>query len=154
MKSGEVAQGFIYSVEETITELGLKNSSAKVFPKDTVLVAMYGATAGKVGVLKIELTTNQAVCGILPNKRYIPEFLYYYLLSQTEHLISQSTGGAQPNISQAIIKKLKIPAVPIEIQRQIVDALLEEKSYVDSSNHLIKIFEQKIKDRIAKVWGE
>jgi type I restriction enzyme M protein len=154
LKSGEVAQGYIYSVEETITELGLKNSSCKLFPKDTVLVAMYGATAGKVGLLKVESTTNQAVCGILPNGNYVPEFLYYYLLSQTDFLISQSTGGAQPNISQTIIKKLKIPVVPIEIQQQIVNMILEEKSHVDSSNHLIGIFEQKIKDRIAKVWGE
>lgn len=154
LKSGEVAQGYIYSVEETITELGLANSSAKLFPINTVLVAMYGATAGKVGILKIESTTNQAVCGILPNERYLPEFLYYYLLSQTEYLISQSTGGAQPNISQTIIKKLRIPSVPIEIQRQIVNGLLEEKSSIDSTNYLIEKFVLKIKDRVAKVWGE
>jgi type I restriction enzyme M protein len=154
LKSGEVAQGFITSVEETITELGLKNSSAKLFPKDTVLVAMYGATAGKVGLLRIESTTNQAVCGILPNDRFIPEFLYYYLLSQTDYLISQSTGGAQPNISQAIIRKLKIPLPPIETQQQIVDTILQEQSYINSTKHLTKMFEQKIRDRIAKVWGE
>ena len=153
LKSGEVAQGLIYSVEETITEYGLKSSSAKLFPKNTVLVAMYGATAGKVGVLKIESTTNQAVCGILPNESYIPEFLYYYLLSQTDYLISQSTGGAQPNISQAIIRRLKIPKPPIETQRNIVSNILQEHSCVSSNKQLIEIFDKKIKDRIAKVWG-
>ncbi len=154
LKSGEVGQGYIYTVEETITELGLKNSSAKLFPPNTVLVAMYGATAGKVGLLKIGSTTNQAVCGILPNEKYIPEFLYYYLTSQTDYLISQSTGGAQPNISQTIIKRLKIPNVPIDIQKQIVNSLLTEKSYLDANVNLIGIYEQRIKDRIAKVWGE
>ena len=67
LKSGEVNQGIIYSSEEFITESGLKNSSAKKFPKNTILIAMYGATAGKVGLLKFKSTTNQAICGILPN---------------------------------------------------------------------------------------
>ena len=77
LKSGEVSQGLIYSAEQKITELGLKNSSAKIFPVDTVLVAMYGATAGQVGLLKIESATNQAICGILPSDRIIPKFLFY-----------------------------------------------------------------------------
>lgn len=76
LRSGEVSQGYIYSSEIKITEKGLKNSSAKVFPLNTVLVAMYGATAGQVGILKFEACTNQAICGILPNDKAIPEFLY------------------------------------------------------------------------------
>ena len=103
LKSGEVDQGFIYESEEKITEAGLKNSSAKMFPKDTVLVAMYGATAGKVGILKFESSTNQAICGILPNVKIVPEFLYFYLKTQTEAMVKLSGGGGQPNISQKII---------------------------------------------------
>jgi len=76
LKSGEVDQGLVFHAEEKITEAGLKNSSAKMFPIDTVLVAMYGATAGQVGLLKIEAVTNQAICGILPNDKCIPELLY------------------------------------------------------------------------------
>ena len=75
--SGEVSQGEIYNSKNFITEKGLKNSSAKLFPPNTVLIAMYGATAGQVGILKFEASTNQAVCGILPNEKTIPEYLYY-----------------------------------------------------------------------------
>ena len=109
LKSGEVNQGLIFHVEEKITPEGLKNSSAKIFPVDTVLVAMYGATAGKVGLLKVESSTNQAVCGIFPNAKIIPEFLYSYLRTQSDEIVKFSTGGAQPNISQGIIRKIKIP---------------------------------------------
>ena len=65
--SGEVAQGNVREAKNFITAAGLENSAAKLFPRDTVLVAMYGATAGQVGILRFEATTNQAVCGILPN---------------------------------------------------------------------------------------
>ncbi|AYD46903.1 restriction endonuclease subunit S [Arachidicoccus soli] len=120
LKSGEVAQGYIYNSEEFITEEALAMSSAKLFPVDTVLLAMYGATAGQVGILKFPASTNQAVCGIFPGDKFIPEFLYLILKSKKEYLISQSSGGAQPNISQGIIKDLLIPVPPISIQREIV----------------------------------
>ena len=80
LRSGEVKQGFINNTELFITKKGLENSSAKLFPVNTVVVAMYGATAGQSGILKIESSTNQAVCGILPNKNYDSEFLYFYLI--------------------------------------------------------------------------
>ncbi len=81
LRSGEVAQGLVYKSELFISEIGLKNSSAKVLPVDSVLVAMYGATAGQVGLLKFESSVNQAICGILPNNKFIPEFLYQAVLS-------------------------------------------------------------------------
>src|SRR6266567_1969483 len=88
LKSGEVAQGFIYEAEEKITEAGLANSSAKIFPVNTVLVAMYGATAGQVGLLKFAASTNQAICGILPNSKFIPEFLYWVLKSRRDYMVT------------------------------------------------------------------
>lgn len=115
--SGEVNAGIITEVKNRITELGLKNSSAKWIPKNSVVVAMYGATAGKVGLLKIKTTTNQAVCSILPNPRFIPEFLYYAVGSKTEELVSKAWGGAQPNISQGIIKNTFIPNPTIDEQK-------------------------------------
>ena len=154
LRSGEVSQGKIYKAEKFITGKGFKNSSAKLFPVNTVLVAMYGATAGQVGLLKFEATTNQAICGIFPNKKTLPEFLFYYLLMQTDYMISLSTGGAQPNISQTIIRKIKIPLIRIEDQKQIVDRIENEQQIVNANKQLIEIYEQKIKDRIAKVWGE
>jgi type I restriction enzyme S subunit len=123
--SGEIAQGYIRQATQFISELGLKNSSAKVFPCDTVLVAMYGATAGQVGILRMGAATNQAVCGILPNAEFVPEFVYYYMLSQKERLVSQATGNAQPNISQEKIRNTQIPVPPLAEQQRIV-AFLDE----------------------------
>ena len=108
LRSGEVCKKYITKTELFITKLGLDNSSAKYFPSNTIVVAMYGATAGQVGILKIQTTTNQAVCGIFPNELYIPEFVYYSIQSKQENLVSQATGNAQPNISQIKIKNLSI----------------------------------------------
>ena len=123
--SGEVGQGDVREAKSFITAAGLANSSAKLFPPSTVLVAMYGATAGQAGILRFEAATNQAVCGILPNDQLIPEFLYYFLLAKKDDLVAQATGNAQPNISQAKIKGTEIPLAPLPEQQRIV-ALLDE----------------------------
>ena len=154
LKSGEVANGYIYATEQKITERALQESSAKVFPPETVVVAMYGATAGQVGILKIESSTNQAVCGILPNETFEPDFLYLYLLSKHDYFVSQSTGGAQPNISQMLIRKTLVPIVPIDEQKKIVSEISIEMSIVEQNKRLIEIFQQKIKGKIAEAWGE
>jgi type I restriction enzyme S subunit len=123
--SGEVAQGNVREAKNFITAAGLENSAAKLFPRDTVLVAMYGATAGQVGILRFEATTNQAVCGILPSEKFVPEFLYYFLLAKKDDLVAQATGNAQPNISQIKIKNTEVPVLPLPKQQRIV-ALLDE----------------------------
>ena len=123
--SGEVAQGNVYEAKHFITKAGLDGSAAKIFPKDTVLVAMYGANAGQVGILRFEAATNQAVCGILPNKRFVPEFLFYFLSSKKEALAKQATGNAQPNISQLKIKNVDVP-VPTIVEQQHIVTLLDE----------------------------
>ena len=123
--SGEVAQGNVREAKNFITAAGLENSAARLFPRDTVLVAMYGATAGQVGILRFEATTNQAVCGILPNDKFVPEFLYFFLLAKKDDLVAQATGNAQPNISQIKIKNTEVPVLPLPEQQRIV-ALLDE----------------------------
>jgi len=123
VKSGDLTDGDVTTSEETITEEALSQSSAKLFRKGTVLIAMYGATVGKLGLLGIDATTNQAVCGITPSDEIDRIFLFYYLLSQRSALIEKSTGGAQPNISQKIIKELSVPVPPIVEQQSIVDIL-------------------------------
>lgn len=125
LMSGEVGQRDVIAATKFITDTGLANSSAKLFPPSSVLVAMYGATAGEVGILRFKAATNQAVCGILPNENFVPEFLYYFLLAHQQELASTATGNAQPNISQAKIRALQIPLMPRKEQKRLVSILDE-----------------------------
>ena len=144
LKSGEVAQGYIYHSEEFITEEGLKNSSAKLFPINSVLVAMYGATAGQVGILKFESTTNQAICAIYPNDNVMPEYLYFILKQQTQNFVALSGGGGQPNISQQIIKDFEIPLPPLEIQAQIVKEIEGYQKIIDGAKMVVNNYKPTI----------
>jgi len=144
VKSGELKDNTIYDTEETITEKGLQNSSAKLFPKGTLLIALYGATVGKTSILGIDATTNQAVCAILSKKDLIDQkFLQYFLISRRKQLISISAGGAQPNISQEIIRLFKIPLPPLSEQRRIAEML----SAVDRKLEL----ERRRKEKLERV---
>ena len=118
--SGAVNKQNIIKCRTHITQQGLQNSSAKVFPINTVLVAMYGATAGQVGILRIEAATNQAVCGIYPSSEYLPEFLYFYLENYKKTLLEEASGTAQPNISQSKIKNVPLPVISISDQQEII----------------------------------
>jgi hypothetical protein len=120
INSGEVKKGIITQSENKISQLGLNNSSAKIFPINTVLIAMYGATAGQVGILGVEASTNQAVCGVLPNDKYKPKYLFYFLDTQLDNLLDLRAGVARLNLSQDVIKNFKIPLPPLDVQRQIV----------------------------------
>lgn len=118
LTSGEINRNQIFYTENHITEEGLKNSSAKWVPKDSVVVAMYGATAGKAGILRIPATTNQAVCTLIPNDNFDPYYLYYAVKSREKWMVENRSGAAQPNISQAIIKKMKLTCAPINEQKR------------------------------------
>ena len=139
--SGEVAQGEVREATRFITEDGLNASSAKVFPANTVLVAMYGATAGQVGILRFEATTNQAICGIFPNKDFIPEFLLYLLLSKKAMLVAQAAGNAQPNISQAKIRSLAVPLLSLMDQRRVVERLASSQT---ETKRLERVYQRKL----------
>lgn len=116
LRSGEVCRMNITDTELRITELGLLNSSAKLVPVNSVVVAMYGATAAQVGIIRNEMALNQAICAILPNKYTDPIYLYFCLSSLKDCLIKVAHGAAQPNISQAIIKTTQISVPPLELQ--------------------------------------
>ena len=118
-KTGELVTKYLYNSEEKITEKALKASSAKLFPKETLLVAMYGATIGKMSILKKESATNQTCCAILPNENYDTEYLYYQLSFLRNKLINRGAGGAQPNISQDIIQTFPVPLPNRNEQQQI-----------------------------------
>lgn len=112
ISSGEVNASFIDKTKETITELGLINSSAKLIPNGAVLIAMYGATAGQVSKLKIRATSNQAVLAIITNPKVLDSDLLYYLLNfRKDSIIFLAQGSGQPNLSKALIDNqiLKIP---------------------------------------------
>lgn len=134
LKSGEVRQGNITRFKNFITSKGLSNSSAKLFPKNTVLVAMYGATAGQVGILRSEAATNQALCAILPKSSFCHEFLFYYLYTKTNKLIELSTGAAQPNISQEIIKDFLVPFPNIHEQKAIAKIITNSNTELEKLN--------------------
>jgi type I restriction enzyme S subunit len=120
-KSGELNDSILPAEsEERLTETGVQNSSVKQFPSGAVLIAMYGATVGRLGILQAPATTNQAVCGIIPGRELENKFLFYFLLSQRGHLLSKRVGGAQPNINQQLIRELTIPLPPPGEQRRIV----------------------------------
>ena len=109
INSGELNNPIITSTTNYITEEGLNNSSAKLYPQDTVLVALYGATAGKVSLLSFEACSNQAVCGVIPQNKIMTTYIRYYLSSLYEHFITLSSGSARDNISQDTIKNTILP---------------------------------------------
>ena len=119
LKTGDLNDDYINSVPEYITEEGMKNSSVYLNPVGSVLIAMYGATIGKLGIANIALTTNQACCACLPI--YIKSrFLFYFLMYQKEYFIKQAVGGAQPNISKEKIVSTLFPVPPINEQEKLV----------------------------------
>jgi len=134
VKSGELSDSLISSCEETISELGLQKSNATIFPKGTILMAMYGATIGKLGILNLDASTNQAICAFFNDKRILnSKYLFYFLKHNKENLIKSGFGGAQNNISQENIKKVVMPIPPLKEQERIVEKIEELFSKIDSS---------------------
>lgn len=123
LRTQEVNFSEITDTSMYITEEGLKNSSAKWIPENCVIVAMYGATVGKVAINKIPLTTNQACCNIQLNDEIVSfKYVFYYLSKEYKYIKSLGQ-GSQTNISAKIIKDLKIPIPPLKEQQRIVDIL-------------------------------
>lgn len=119
INSGELSNPFIIKANNYITKLGFDNSSTRMYaPNDTVLLAMYGATAGKASLLQIEACTNQAICAIIPDKNIVePLFLKYKLDTMYNYLVGLSTGSARDNLSQAGIANLILDIPSIAVQK-------------------------------------
>ena len=120
VKTGEVINQYIYGAEERISEKAIKETNCKLFPKDTILVAMYGQglTRGRVGMLKIEASTNQACAAILPSEKINQEYMYNQLKIQYQTLRDYGRGGNQPNLNMDIVKNFEITISPIEDQNK------------------------------------
>ena len=154
VKTGDLKNEYLYEVEDFITEEGLKNSSAKVYEADTVLIAMYGATIGATSILKINACTNQACAAFKKNEQVIPEYLYYFLRSQKKKFVKDGVGGAQPNISAGYLKKVEMELPSLEEQRAIVDILDKTSDIVIKRNQEIQSLDDLIKARFVELFGE
>jgi len=138
VKSGELNDDYIFETEEHITEAGLKNSSAKIFSSGTVLIALYGATVGKTSILRTDASTNQAVCGITPGPDLDAGYLRYHLISLRRVLLSHRYGGAQPNISQQIVRNQKIAYPPLPEQKKIAHILSTVQRAIEAQERIIQ----------------
>ena len=125
LKTGDLNDGFISDIPEKITKRGLESTSARVNAPGSVLMAMYGATIGKLGILAIPAATNQACCACDLLNCAEPEYLFYYLMAQRHAFIQLGGGGAQANISKEIIVNYQVPVPPVEEQRRIVARIKE-----------------------------
>lgn len=133
LKTGEIDWNDIYDVEERITNEGVENSSAKIFPAGSVVVAMYGmgVTRGKAAIIKIPTATNQAVCVLQPNEKLNNRFLFYYFMCNYWQIREQSVGGNQLNLSGKIIASFPVKLPPLNYQLSIVnflDTILEKET--------------------------
>ncbi|MWB79869.1 hypothetical protein GLS40_17725 [Pseudooceanicola sp. 216_PA32_1] len=138
--TGDLNDGIIHDVGGRLTPEGLASSSAKVFPKETLLVAMYGATIGKLGRLGSEASTNQACAALIPseeNAQLLP-FIFLFLLSQRRELKKLGKGGAQPNISQTVIKELPIRLPPLAEQHRIVEKIETLFAQLDKGEEAVR----------------
>ena len=123
LKTGDLNDGYIYDIPEYITEKALAETSVKLNPVGSILIAMYGATIGKVGMLTFPATTNQACCACVDYSGIEQKYLFYFLVSHKEEFIMQSGGGAQPNISKEKIVETLIPIPPRPEQVRIVNII-------------------------------
>ena len=131
LKTGDLNDGLISNIPESITEEAVANSSAKINPTGSVLIAMYGATIGKLGILTFPATTNQACCACIEYEVVAQMYLFYFLLSQRTAFIEKGGGGAQPNISKEIIVNTYIPLPPLSEQHRIVAEIKKWFTLID-----------------------
>jgi len=149
LKTGEIKNNVIIATEEFISKEGLKESSAKILPIDTVLMSMYGVNAGDVAILKIESTTNQACCGMICADKNQSAFLYFHLLLNQEFISSQAIGGAQENLSKDFIEKIPILLPAFELMKRTeLGTIIETKEMltreISSLNKISKLLLSKL----------
>lgn len=150
LKIGDLNDGVVTDAEEAITELGLRESSAKLVPEGALLVAMYGSI-GKLGIAGRELATNQAIAHCVVNGEFNIEFLFYYLLMERANLLGEGKGGSQDNISQTVLKAYPLPKPPVEEQRRIVGVVKAAMAEVREARARVEAVPAKVKALKASI---
>jgi len=146
IKTGELVNKYVRDSDEKISDEAIQKSSAKVFPAGSVGIAMYGATIGKLSIFAVDASTNQACAVAVPLEEHLSnEFLYYYLLSERRALIDSGKGGAQPNISQGLLKGWPILLPPLNEQKRIVAKIEELFSELDTGIASLKTAREQLK---------
>ncbi len=144
---GDLTEDIVLQTEKKITQKGLDSSSAKKLPAGTVMVAMYGASIGRTGVMGQEMTTNQAIaCGTPKSQEILGKYLLYFLQSQKNEFIAAGKGGAQPNISQGVVKSWLIPLPPLQEQLEIINKIDSQLEHLAQAN---KVTETLLKESIG-----
>lgn len=153
LQSGCCQNCEVDSTERYITQAGYDNSSARMMPKHTVMIALTGATAGKIGYLTFEACGNQSITGILPCEFLNQRFLFYYLISKRPQILADCVGGAQAHISQGYVKNIKIPMYPLEKQVEVVNVLDGITSIIIARKLELQSFDELIKSRFVEMFG-
>ena len=139
VKSTEVNRDYVDHTEEHLTELGLQCSAAKPIKSGAVLMALYGATAGEVAMLRIDATANQAVLAITPaDTEATPQFLYYTLVNEKQQILFKAQGSGQPNLSKGLIDRLRVSLPPLPEQQKIARILTTVDNLIEQTEALIE----------------
>lgn len=152
VKISNINGKYVTTYDETITELGLKNSSAKLFEKETILYTIF-ATLGRVGILQFDATTNQAIAGIkIKDNSISTDYLYYYLRSLESYVKDIGNGAAQQNINQTILKNFAVPVISKEKQNQICSKLENIENVLLKKQHDLASLDELIKSRFIEMF--
>ena len=154
LQSGCCQNCDVNQADKFISQSGYDNSSTQVMPVNTVMIALTGATAGKVGYLNIEACGNQSITGIFPCEELNPRFLFYFLISQRRKILVDRVGGAQAHISQGYVKKIKVPVYSKNIQERIVNIMNICSKNIKHYEMILKEYDELVKARFIEMFGD
>lgn len=154
IKIKDMKSKYIDSAEEFITEEGLNNSSTKMLKRNTILYSIF-ATLGEVGILKIDACTNQAIAGLSlkEDSNILKEYLYYYLKSKKKDVNNLGRGVAQNNINLSLLRKFKIPVIPLRQQKKIIEVLDNVSSTINNYERELALLDELVKARFVEMFG-
>ena len=155
IKIKDMKSKYIDSAEEFITEEGLNNSSTKMLKSDTILYSIF-ATLGEVGILKIDACTNQAIAGLSlkEDSNILKEYLYYYLKSKKKDVNNLGRGVAQNNINLSLLRKFRIPVIPLHQQKKIIEVLDNVSNTTTNYERELELLDELVKARFVEMFGD